>query len=164
MKLNVYFAYLKTSDSLFKFRSFNISYLFELLKYRVFQKNIFSDILGVSEKLISFSNLIIWPIPFQMISNFNSTCRNYSKFNVLFQHFFFFFFFFFSDWHFYIWKGNIKQNFELLLHMLFKFEIIWRRINHVIRLQYFLKQAVYHKWYSFLKRPLFWYRYLFIRC
>ena len=34
--------------------------------------------------------------------------------------------FFFSEWHFYTWKEkkNIKQNYELFLHMLLRFEII----------------------------------------
>ena len=36
---------------------------------------------GVSEKLISFCNLISWPILVRMISNFNCLCRNNSKFS-----------------------------------------------------------------------------------
>ena len=34
----------------------------------------------ISEKLISFCNLITWPILIQMNQNFNSKCRNNSKF------------------------------------------------------------------------------------
>ena len=39
---------------------------------------------GVSEKSISFCNLITWLILIQMISNLNSMCKNNYKFNVLF--------------------------------------------------------------------------------
>ena len=39
---------------------------------------------GFAKKIISFCNLIIWPVLVQMISNFNSVCRNNLKFCFMF--------------------------------------------------------------------------------
>ena len=43
---------------------------------------IYIYIAGISEKLVSFYNIITWPILIQMISNFNSMRRNIPKFVV----------------------------------------------------------------------------------
>ena len=55
--------------------------------------------------------------------------------------------FFSSEWHFYSWreKKNTKQIFELFLHMLLKFNIIYIRTVQIIRLMIsiFLKHTVY---------------------
>ena len=48
---------------------------------------IYIYIYGVSEKLILFCNIIIWPILVQTIYNFYSLCWNNSKFNALFYSF-----------------------------------------------------------------------------
>ena len=53
------------------------------------------DIMCVSEKLTSFHNLITWPIPVEMIWNFNGVFRNKLKFYVeCLMRFFFFVFIF----------------------------------------------------------------------
>ena len=65
-----------------------------LLLYRQLIHHIYIHIQGVSENSISFRNLITWPIPIQMISNFNSMCRNNSKFCLMFERLFFL-----SEWH-----------------------------------------------------------------
>ena len=62
-----------------------------------------------------------------MMSNFNSMCRNNSKFYILCLNAFLFS----SKWYFYTWKEKPKTQNRILSS--FKFEII--RIDKVIRLQ-----------------------------
>ena len=55
----------------------------------VSEKNDIWSVQSVSEKFVSFYNLIIWPIPIRMISNFNCMCKNNSKFYVCVKAFYF---------------------------------------------------------------------------
>ena len=72
-----------------------------------------------------------------MISDFKNRCKNNSKF------FSTFYVFFFSTIEMSFTRGkkkrqkrylNMKQNFELFLHMLLKFQIMRMRFGQVIRL------------------------------
>ena len=83
---------------------------------------------SVSEKLISFHNLITWPI--QMISDLNSMCRNNS--NSMFKHHFF------QRKAFLCLKKNHKTlniEFRVILRMMLKFENISTKTGQVITLQ-----------------------------
>ena len=65
-----------------KFYSSEFYRMFDTYAYlngSLHENGIFKEIQGVSEKLISFHNLIIWTRICQIITNFNITCKNNSK-------------------------------------------------------------------------------------
>ena len=56
---------------------------YNLMNTKCFKKfDIIWDVPGFSENLLLFHNLITWPILVQMISNFNSKCKNNTKFSL----------------------------------------------------------------------------------